>query len=370
MLMNSEKKDINNDYDIMIIGGGPSGLSTLMHLQQNAPELASRCILIEKEKYPRQKICGGAVGGWAENILNNLNIKLKINLLMIDIVECNFGNKKYTLNERNYFRMVDRKEFDYFLAKEAIKKGLKINQNEKFIDFKRDGKNITVETDKNKYNVKVLVGADGSLSKIRNKINIHNGKLAPAFEIILPIVNQYGNEFHGKKVIFDFTPIKSGIDGYIWHFPCLIDKKPYMNHGMVNFIISQNSFKINMKKIFLDSLEKRNIENLNMSLLGHPIRCYLEKDNLSEKNVLLIGDAAGIESATGGGIHLALSYGELAANSIIHSFKTNNFLFNNYKDDFNNSLTGRYIKKLSILSNQIYSKKKDPLSSIEKIFVK
>ena len=89
-----------------------------------------------------------------------------------------------------------------------------------------------------------------------------------------------------------------------------------------------------------------------------------------KKNAILIGDAAGIEPATGGGIHLALSYGELAASNIIDSFNSNNFSFTNYKDEFNKSLTGKYINKLSCLANEMYNQKINPLDGVKQIFIK
>jgi flavin-dependent dehydrogenase len=365
-----DKKDVTNDFDIMIVGGGPAGISALLHLQKEAPDLASRCILIEKEKYPRQKLCGGAVGGWAEDVLNSLEIKLKINSLMIDNVECKFGDDKYTLNEKNYFRMVDRKEFDHFLAKEAMKRGTTISQGEKFCDFKRDNGYIIVETNKMKYKLKALVGADGSLSNVRKKINRNIGKLAPALEIFSPANKKVDSEYIEKKVVLDFTPIKEGLQGYVWHFPCLKEKKSFINHGIVNFRICNIPSKKLMKNVFTEELQKRNIVNKELKLLGHPIRCFFQDDIISEKNVFLIGDAAGIEPATGGGIHLALSYGSLAANNLVKSYRLNDFSFKDYKNELNESLTGRYINKLSHIAYDMYSQKICPLDGIKKIFVK
>ena len=66
------------NHEILIVGGGPAGISTWLHLNKYNPEIASKCVLIEKKKYPRDKLCGGAVGGWSENVLKNLKIKSRI----------------------------------------------------------------------------------------------------------------------------------------------------------------------------------------------------------------------------------------------------------------------------------------------------
>ncbi|RLI59470.1 MAG: hypothetical protein DRO67_09795, partial [Candidatus Asgardarchaeum californiense] len=66
------------DFDIMIVGGGPAGVSTWLHLHKYAPELAEKTVLIEKEKYPRDKLCGGAILDWGQHILKKLDIKIEI----------------------------------------------------------------------------------------------------------------------------------------------------------------------------------------------------------------------------------------------------------------------------------------------------
>ena len=72
-------------------------------------------------------------------------------------------------------------------------------------------------------------------------------------------------------------------------------------------------------------------------------------DVISQPNVLLAGDAAGIEPAFGGGIHLSLSYGDVAARAIIDAFKNNDFSFHDYHQKVHSHLVGKHIHNCTVL---------------------
>ncbi len=369
MVLKESNRPLNNDYDIMIVGGGPAGISTWLHLHKYAPDLASRCVLIEKAKYPRDKLCGGGVGGWSEFVLKHLGVTINNPSLFISDLEFRFGKEIYTLHQPNCFRMVRRIEFDNELAKNAINRGLDLHENEMFLDMTRKNNFLTVKTNKREYHVKALIAADGALSAVRRKMKLPNkSHLAPTLEIFAEANSRYDSEFDAKKIVLDFTPIKEGLQGYIWHTPCIKDDKPSIGHGVVDLRFYPDKPHAEMKKIFSRDLLSRNICIEQKSWSSHPIRWLSNEDIISQPNILLIGDAAGVEPATGGGIHFALSYGEIATNTILHAFQINDFSFKDYKHRFQSHLAGKYMAKCYRLAQGMYDNKLNPLDVAREVF--
>jgi menaquinone-9 beta-reductase len=354
---------------IMIVGAGPAGISTWLHLQKEAPQLARRSFVIEKAAFPRDKLCGGGLCLWAADVLAYLGMDLDIPSLSVSDLEFIFGKEVDHLHGDNYFRVVQRIDFDHALASAAVNRGLELHEKEMLIDILRTRDKLIVATNKGKYAVQALVGADGAFSTVRKKmIPFQKRHLAPTFQIIAPADLQYDSEFTERKTVVDLTPINEGLQGYVWHVPCLKDKTPSIAHGIVDFRIWPDRPKADMKKIFERELESRNIHQGPKAWSSHPIPWYSEDDILSQPNVILVGDAAGVEPAFGGGIHLSLSYGEIAAQAIIDAFQIDDFSFPDYTQRVQSHQVGQHISKCTRIARAMYGGKMNPLDGAREVF--
>ena len=123
-----------------------------------------------------------------------------------------------------------------------------------------------------------------------------------------------------------------------------------------------------MAQIFSDILRSRNIQGEPKSWSSHPIPWFSDEGLISRRNVLLVGDAAGIEPAFGGGIHIALSYGEIAAHAIIDAFQINDFSFRNYKHRLKSHFMGKYIGDCTRLALEMYGDNSSPLNLARDFF--
>lgn len=353
----------------MIVGGGPAGISTWLHLQRYAPELAGFAVVIEKAVFPRDKLCAGGVGGWSADVLQHLEIELDLPSLFVSDAEFRFCGETFHLHRPNFFRVVQRTDFDHFLAKTAVHRGLELHQGEMLIDVVRGTNGLKVITDKKEYRVKILIGADGALSAVRRKMTSHQlPRLAPTIEFFAPADPKVDAEFHEKKMVLDLTPIAEGLQGYVWHIPCLKSGFPSIAHGICDFRIHRDKPRADLVKIFSRELQSRNIHPVPESWSSHPISWLSTESHISEPHLLLVGDAAGIEPAFGGGIHIALSYGEIAALEIIHAFQHNDFSFKDYAKRVHSHTVGQWINECTRLAAEMYAGRMNPLDVARALF--
>jgi flavin-dependent dehydrogenase len=353
---------------IMIVGAGPAGISTWLHLRKYAPQLARHSIVIEKAVFPRDKLCAGGLCLWVTDVLAYLGVRLDIPSLSVSDVEFRFGKEIDRLHQDNYLRVVRRLDFDHALANAAVKRGLELNEGEILVGLSRIQHKLIVKTNKSEYAVQAVVGADGAFSTVRKKM-IPNRKrhLARTLQIFVPADSRYDTEFAQKKMTVNLTPINEGLQGYVWHVPCLNNKAPFIAHGIADFNIYPNRPRADMKKIFSRELRKRNIYKGSKNWSSHPIPWYSDDDIISQPNVILVGDAAGVEPAFGGGIHLSLSYGEIAAKAIMDAFQKEDFSFHDYKRRIQSHNVGKFIAKCTDLTLKMYGGKMNPLHAAREI---
>ena len=357
------------DPKVIIVGAGPAGISTWLHLQKHAPEFANHTLVIDKAVFPRDKLCAGGVGGWSADVLRDLAVDLDIPSVFVSDVDLKFGNEEYRFHQPNFFRVVHRIDFDHALVKNALSRGLELHQNETFLDALREKNKLIVKTNRAEYSAKALIGADGALSVVSRKMMpSRKPHLAQTIQIYAKADAQFDTEFHEKKISIDLSPCKEGLQGYLWHFPCLIDGTPSIAHGIGDFRIHRDRPKADMKKIFSRELQSRNIHPKPKLWSSKPIRWFSKKDIVSQPNILLVGDAAGIEPAFGGGIHLSLSYGEVAAHAVIDAFEKNDLSFREYGKRLQSHLVGEWINKCTGLALEMYGGRMNPLDAAREVF--
>lgn len=320
--------------DVLIVGSGPAGSSTALHLIKNNPEWAGRIVMVDKAVHPREKLCGGGLTHLAQNVLNELGLPLAVPAFDVKNVRLTYEDKAYAFHGNPVFRIVRRDEFDNWLVQTAVSLGVTVQQGEGVTDIIRHDGYTEVVTEKTTYHAKVVVAADGSRSFIRRRLKWPGqSHVARLIEILTPEDPATQPEFRNGIALFDFTPMTThNLQGYYWDFPSFVNGQAYMNRGVFDSRTHPHKPKADLKAVLRDELSQRGLNLADYKLKGHPIRWWDDSGPLSLPGIILAGDAAGADPLLGEGIAFALKYGTVAAQAVEAAFATQDFSFAFYKD--------------------------------------
>lgn len=347
-------------FDVLILGGGPAGLSTALHFQQLSPHLirspqgTSRVLLLEKGHYPRPKLCAGGLVADAEVILAGLGLDVsEVPHVDASTAHFDFAGKGLTVSvpKRHTLRIIRRDEFDAWLAKKAESRGIEIRQGVTVKDVRPDTEGVTVLTDQGEFRAQVVVGADGSNGVTRRcmlpEAPVHTARvlevLTPAADPLPgppPFSKKIGEERAGAAY-FDFFPVPEGIAGYTWDFPTQVNGQPMRCWGIYDTNLLAHKRRPALKEPLAEEMARHGFDLSQHELKGHPIRWYSPRNPVSVPRVLLVGDAVGADGIFGEGISMALGYGKVAAKELEQAFSTGDFSFSGYKRRLSRSALGK-----------------------------
>lgn len=317
--------------DVLIIGSGPSGMSTALHLVHQDKNWAKRIVVIDKAIHPREKLCGGGITHLGQNVLARLGLPIGVSNFEVHEVRLVYEDKSYSFYGNPVFRIVRRDEFDHWLVKTGEKWGITVRQGETMKDVVVYDDYVEVTTDQAIFRAKVLVGADGSRSVVRTKLKWDDeSRVARLLEVLTPEDGHKDVLFQEGVAVFDFTRMTSGLQGYYWDFPSYVKGEAVMNRGVFDSRACPDLPKPDLKTELREAMGERGHDLTQYKLKGHPIRWYDKKGKLATNRVILVGDAAGADALMGEGISFALGYGEPAAEAINDAFTRQDFTFATY----------------------------------------
>lgn len=348
--MESEEK-----YDVAIVGAGPAGCAAALGLGSSGLKVA----LIDKDEFPRKKVCGDAIPGPAIKTLKHalpffnqefLGLKEKYRIKSSSIILSNGRTINYSWQLPAY--NIKREVFDNFLlsmVKKHTSTEIITGWEAKRVE---DGKKIIIRSGDQSISAKVLIISSGfkvpefSSPNSRNPVSgtrhptQHSTQLSSRAQprgktqnFVMAVRAYYSGLGFSENTNY-FYINKKLLPGYFWAFPLGED---IWNIGFG--IKANNEGKVDVK--IRDVLEEFVSESFTSAEMISEINGSLiptggEKRAYSGEGYLLAGDAASLaDPLQGHGIDKAVVSGLLAAKQAISCFE---------KDDFSASFMSSYDK--------------------------
>lgn len=325
------KPTSNTSFDVIILGAGPAGSTAALALQKSNLTVA----LLEKDLFPRDKICGDALSCVAERVLKQIDPSLEQELLLYS--EKTVVNKarvyspefrSIVLNFSKRGHCIKRLDFDNWLFEKANAKNIDVFQQAKVTDVRIDdsGAEVVLQ-DGTILHAAIVICCDGAHSVAARQLT----HLKLDRKHYVGAVRQYyrnisdtaGNEL---EIFF----LKDFLPGYFWIFP-LKNGEANVGFGALSAIISKN--KIDLKKSLQEIIQSvpqlkerfKDAEAME-TVKGFGLPLGSRKLPISGAHFMLCGDAASlIDPVTGEGIETAMESGKYAAEQAIRCFESTDF---------------------------------------------
>lgn len=335
--------------NVIIIGGGLAGLTTAIHLSK----FGLKVTLIEKNEYPKHKVCGEYISNEVLPYLQWLDLEIS-DLKPSHISKIAFSTAKGKMISGNLplggFG-ISRYELDEYLYLKAIKNGCQIIQDTVTdIQFIEDEFRISTSNTL-ELKSKIVIGAFGKRSNIDQKLN--RGfilKKSPWLAVKAHYSGDFPNDLVGLHNFKGGYCGVSKIENNTINICYLVDYETFKQYKNIEEFQSKVIYKNPHLKAVFENCELLFEKPLTISQISFEEKCTVEN------HILMIGDTAGlIHPLCGNGMAMAIHSAKIVSELILkfseRTIRSRKELEEKYTQEWNRNFKsrlriGRFLSKI------------------------
>jgi menaquinone-9 beta-reductase len=287
-------------YDVAIVGGGPAGATCASFCARNG----LRTIVLEREKFPREKVCGDCINPSCWPVLRRLGVDDKVRgsphgaLDCVEFINLRGESLRSDLPAgENAEIAIKRSLFDSILLEKAQADGAEIRDQKIVRTISRSGSAWKLAVGEEKILASFVVAADGRNSTVARSLGLmpRFGRDRVALQAHVPLPRNFGN-----RVVLQL--LQGGYSG----------QAPVNERELNLCLVGRAATLPRLREWATDRFDLTPEPHWRTvtPLTRKPI-------SAAHENLFLIGDATRVvEPFTGEGIFYALRGGELAAEMI------------------------------------------------------
>jgi geranylgeranyl reductase family protein len=292
-------------FDAIVIGAGPAGSTAAFRLSR----AGARVLLLDRERFPRDKPCGGGLTYRAVR-----ELPVGVEPVVEDTVhrfELGFRyGKRFERNSAEpLVLMTQRRRLDAHLAEQAAAAGADFRDGTKASALELDEAGGTVRFDGSAASAPIVIGADGVNGLSARSLGLGRDRShGVALEGNVAYVHARAREDRRGRAVVELGTVPGG---YAWVFP----KGDHVNVGVGGWESEGPRLREHLERACAAyGLPAERLE----SLRGYRLPMRSAGDGARRGRALLVGDAAGlVDPLSGDGIYEALVSSRLAAESTL-----------------------------------------------------
>ena len=285
------------DYDLIVAGAGPAGSACAI----TAARSGARVLLLEKDRFPRHKVCGEFVSPESLRLLNSLLQGDSFqDLPQISSARIFLGGKALEIPISSAARSIPRYELDSALVAAARKAGVTVRE-EAAVRQVLPGKLFSVTMEANTFKAKAVVNASGRWSYLTR----------------FKAPNQ--EKWIGLKAHFSEASPPKSVDLYFFAAGyCGVQPVSESAVNVCAMVEAEAATSLERVLALHPRLWRRSRDWEQRFATISTSGLHFREPKTEDRGMLLAGDSAAfIDPFVGDGISLALHGGTLAAQSLV-----------------------------------------------------